>query len=203
MRHAPGPRFAKTQAMPTIDAGKVLVSRPSLLDPNFKSTVVVLFQHERQGGTMGVVINRPSPAKLSDVVEKIEGVRGREDVLWVGGPCQPNAVWVLHRRADLEERGSEVSSGIFIGGSPELLSTLLKTTMQNPASSVFRVVRGYAGWGPGQLASEIREGAWRVVEPEADVLFGAESELLWEDVLTRAQLPIRLPSGTLRRARFN
>jgi putative transcriptional regulator len=164
---------------------------------------VLVFQHESKFGTMGVVVNRPSPAKLADVVEKIDGVRGREDVLWIGGPVQPSAVLVMHRRADLEERGQEVRPGLFLGGSPLLLGELLKTTPQNPAPSTFRVVRGYAGWAPGQLVREIREGSWRVADSEADVVFGAESDPLWDEVLVRSHLPFKLPSHTLRNARLN
>jgi putative transcriptional regulator len=189
--------------MPLIEAGRVLVARPGLMDPHFKATVVLVFQHDRDSGTMGVVVNRPSPARLRDVVEKVAGVDGREDVLWYGGPCQPNAVWVLHRRPDVEEPGSEVAPGLFLGGTPALLTELLTTTAPNPGGEMFRVVRGYAGWAPGQLAREIREGSWRVDEADPEILFGAQSDPLWEDVLTRSQLPFRLPPEVLRRARWN
>lgn len=189
--------------MTALDSGKLLVARPGLIDPNFRRTVVLLFQHEAQFGTMGLVVNRPSPARLADVVEKIEGVKGREDLLWVGGPVQPSAVLVLHRRRDLPDPGAEVRPGLFVGGSPQLLIDLLKSTAPNPAPGVFRVVRGYAGWGPGQLQREIREGSWRVADSDADVLFGCEGEALWDDVLVRSQLPFELPSGTLRNARLN
>jgi putative transcriptional regulator len=189
--------------MSRVAAGTILVSRPALSDPNFRRSVVLVMQHDPTGGTLGLVVNRPSPAKLADVVEKVDGVSGRDDVLWYGGPCKPAAVWVVHRRDDADERGSEVSKGVFVGGSPTLLSELLKTSEGNPSPHLFRVVRGYAGWGPGQLSREIQEGAWRTAEAEPDVLFGDESDSLWDDVLLRSQLPMRLPADTLRRARLN
>ena len=130
-------------------------------------------------------------------------MHGREQVLWVRGPVKPSADLVLHRRKDVDERGAEVRPGLFLGGSPQLLVELLKTSGPNPAPGVFRVVRGYAGWAPGQLAREVREGSWRVADSDADVLFGAEGELLWDDVLVRSQLPFPLPSHTLRAARLN
>jgi putative transcriptional regulator len=189
--------------MPTVSVGKLLVSRPVLVDPNFRRTVVLVFQHDALHGTMGVVVNRPSSARLCDVVEKVDGVAGREDVLWVGGPCRPNAVWVLHRRGDVASPGEELLPGLFIGVSPDLLSELLKTTPRNPGGESFRVVRGYAGWAPGQLAAELKDGAWRVVEPDVDVLFGAASDALWDDVILRAQLPFSPRPAALRSLRLN
>jgi len=189
--------------MPLVETGKLLVARPSLLDPNFRRTVVLVFQHGAAFGTMGVVVNRPTAKKLRDVVEQIEGVHGRDDVLWNGGPVQPNAVWVLHRRADLDDKGEEVAPGMFLGGSPKLLTALLRSTPANPAPVVFRTLRGYAGWAPGQLAREVREGAWRVLDADPDVLFGAEGDPLWDEALVRAQLPFKPAAHVLRHAHLN
>jgi len=49
-----------------------------------------------------------------------------------------------------------------------------------------RVFAGYAGWSPGQLRSEISEGAWYVLEAEPADAFAAEPEQLWQMVLRRA-----------------
>jgi putative transcriptional regulator len=183
--------------------GALLVSRPVLLDPNFKQTVVLLFKHDAGEGSMGIVINRCGDVGVADALGQIDGAKGRTDRIWFGGPVQPNAIWVLHRRPDMDERGIEVSPGVFLGGSPKLLRDLLLTTAIDPAPSIFRVVQGYSGWGKGQLAQEIAEGAWRVADADADVMFGIEPDDLWEDVLTRAQLPFRLPADTLRNSRLN
>ncbi len=189
--------------MPSIGPGSLLVSRPPLVEPPFRHTVVLLFQHEAKVGSMGIVVNRCSSMRVADLVDKIEGLNGREDKLWIGGPVQPNAVWVLHRRDDVQDSGHLVAPGVYLGGSPALLRELMQTTPANPAPGVFRVVKGYAGWGAGQLAAEIRDGAWRVTEADGDVIFGAEADVLWDDVLTRAQLPFKLPADSLRNARHN
>jgi putative transcriptional regulator len=184
-------------------SGSLLVSRPPLLDPNFRRTVVLLFRHEAEEGSMGIVINRERDVKVAETLGKIAGIQGRSDHLWFGGPVQPNAFWVLHRRSDVEDRGLEVAPGVYLGGSPELLRALMVTTAPNPAPSIFRVVQGYSGWGKGQLEREIAEGAWRVAEAEPDLMFGTASDDLWEEVLTRAQIPFRLPLDALRNARHN
>jgi putative transcriptional regulator len=183
--------------------GSLLVARPALLDPNFRHAVILLFRHEDESGSMGLIVNRPSKLKVASSVGSMAGAEKRDDRLWIGGPVQQNSVWVLHRRPDLDDRGIEVVPGLFLGGSPALLRDLLLTTGVNPAPTVFRVVRGYAGWGEGQLKSEIDEGAWRVTDAVPEIIFGAEAEDLWDDVLTRAQLPFALPHDALRNARHN
>jgi putative transcriptional regulator len=180
--------------------GTLLVARPVLQDPNFRQAVVLLFQHEEAAGSMGLILNRPSRDKVS-TIGSITGVAARDDRLWIGGPVQENSVWVLHRRADLGDRRPEVVPGMFLGGSPKLLRSLLLTTTVNPAPGIFRVVRGYSGWGEGQLRAEIEQGAWRVADADPELIFGTESEDLWDDVLTRAQLPFNLPPDSLRNAR--
>ncbi len=171
-------------------------------DENFRRTVILLFQHD-DSGSMGIVVNRPTTYRVADLVQKIDGLEGRQDRLWIGGPVQPSAVWVLHCREDVSEPGARVAAGLFIGGSPVLLRDLMRLTPANPAPGVFRVVRGYAGWAPGQLAAEVKAGSWRVTDIDRDVIFGAEADLLWEDVLVRAQLPFRVPPDAIRNARLN
>jgi putative transcriptional regulator len=182
--------------------GSLLVARPALQDPNFRHAVILLFRHEEKEGSMGLIVNRPSAVKVSGSVGDLEGVE-RDDRLWIGGPVQQNSVWLLHSRLDLDDRGLEVVPGLFLGGSPVLLRDLMCTTGIDPAPGIFRVVRGYAGWGEGQLAREIAEGAWRVADADADLILHTEAEELWDDVLTRAQLTFRLPPDTLRKAKFN
>jgi putative transcriptional regulator len=183
--------------------GSLLVSRPPLLDPNFRQTVILLFRHEAEEGSMGIVINRQRDIKVAETLGKIDGAQGRSDRLWFGGPVQPNAFWVLHRRPNVEDRGLEVTPGVFLGGSPDLLRELMLTTPIDPAPSIFRVVQGYAGWGKGQLMREIQEGAWLVADADGELIFGLESTEVWEEILTRAQIPFRLPPDTLRNARRN
>src|SRR5688572_29870184 len=172
--------FVECSLMRKPKAGSLLVSRAPLLDPNFRRTVILLFRHDAEEGSMGIVINRERDIKVAETLAKIDGAQGRSDHLWFGGPVQPNAFWVLHRRPDVPDRGLEVASGVYLGGSPQLLRDLLLTTKVDPAPSIFRVVQGYAGWGKGQLMQEIAEGAWLVADADADLIFGSESQDLWE-----------------------
>jgi putative transcriptional regulator len=186
--------------MRTPKAGSLLVSRPELLDPNFRRSVVLIFRHDPEEGSMGIIVNRERKVTIADTLGQIQGAQSRADRVWFGGPVQPSAFWVLHRQPRASDRGLEVSPGVFLGGSPGLLRELMATTQPNPAPSVFRVVQGYAGWGKGQLAQEIGEGAWLVAEHDRDVMFGSASSDLWEEMLMRAQFPFRLPPDAIRNA---
>jgi putative transcriptional regulator len=59
-------------------------------------------------------------------------------------------------------------------------------TQEIPTSlTQLRVFAGYAGWGAGQLESELSAGAWWVVDAAADDVFSDEPEMLWQRVLRR------------------
>ncbi len=75
-------------------AGKLLVATPSLSDPNFYRTVILLLQHDEEGA-LGVVLNRPSTepleAHLPDWAPKSD-----PPIVFVGGPVAPEvAIGIL------------------------------------------------------------------------------------------------------------
>lgn len=44
---------------------------------------------------------------------------------------------------------------------------------------------GYAGWGPGQLDSEIRANGWLHVEADPQLVFGAGMDDKWEQAMLK------------------
>jgi putative transcriptional regulator len=48
-----------------------------------------------------------------------------------------------------------------------------------------RVFAGYAGWGPGQLETEVLSGDWFVFQLDEQDVFDAEPEDLWARILRR------------------
>lgn len=127
-------------------AGQVLVAAPSLDDPWFAGTNIYLLADD-EGGTLGVVLNRPH--------HRIEpGV-----TLWDGGPVGRDRIFVLHD--ELDDSRSVVVGDVAVAGEPSVLHDVLDG--QGPARA--RIFVGYAGWGPGQLDREIAAGAWILAEP--------------------------------------
>jgi putative transcriptional regulator len=156
-------------------AGKLLVSSPSLLDPNFRRTVVLMTHHD-EDGAMGLVLSRPSPLSVADTVPALADLPGA-DCIYVGGPVQTDVIVAL---VELEEPDAEVSPII---GSVGYLPGEGETDDLEIAR--VRVFAGYSGWGPGQLEQEMAEPSWIVVRAEADDVFAPDPDELWRTVLHR------------------
>jgi putative transcriptional regulator len=144
--------------------GQLLIAGPALLDPNFWRTVVLVVEHSEEGA-LGLVLNRPSETSIGEAVPELEELLDPEEPLFIGGPVQPSAVIVLGEFED--------------AGDAALLA------FDDVGLRTGRAFIGHAGWGPGQLDSEIERGDW-IVEParRADA-FSASPADLWSQVLTR------------------
>jgi putative transcriptional regulator len=157
--------------------GQLLVAGPTLVDPNFRRTVVLVGEHSDEGA-LGVVLNRASEATVGEAVPELAALVDSLAPVYFGGPVQPSAIVVLADFADPEEAGSLVLDTVgFLPAEvdPDELGELRRA----------RVFAGYAGWGPGQLDGELEEGSWIVEPARADDVFTNEPEELWAEVLRR------------------
>ena len=169
--------------------GNLLIASPSLLDPNFKRTVVLITEHNEKGAA-GLVINRPSPAPVSDLVPQLEPLVDDGEQVWMGGPVQTDAVLVLGEFVDLDEAAVPLFGSLGFPALDDPDEVVPVTTRR-------RVFAGYAGWEAGQLESELERDDW-ILEPAlADDAFTEAPEDLWSDVLRRKggvyELVARMP----------
>ena len=67
--------------------GQLLIASPSLLDPNFRRTVVLVTEHGDHGAA-GLVLNRPSESTVGDVVPQLEWLAAPEERVFIGGPVE-------------------------------------------------------------------------------------------------------------------
>jgi putative transcriptional regulator len=165
-------------------AGRLLVATPSLADPNFERTVVLLLDHD-ENGSLGVVLNRPSPVPVGEVLADWGELAVEPDVLFHGGPVSPDSALAL----------ATLSLGQGPEGDPVGFRRLFDNTgivdLDTPTELLsdaivhLRVFAGYAGWGDGQLLAEIEEGSWYVVPLHPEDLFAVDPGLLWPRVLRR------------------
>ena len=140
--------------------GHLLVAGPGLDDPNFRRTVVLVGEHGDEGA-MGVVLNRVSPVTVEDAVPPMAALVGPDELVYVGGPVQPQAVVVL---ADfVDPRRAEALVVDDVGFLPGELDDAADV---GELRSV-RVFAGYAGWAAGQLEGELEEGSWLVFPARA------------------------------------
>jgi putative transcriptional regulator len=165
-------------------AGQLLVAAPSMGDPRFYQTVIMLVRHDRTGA-MGIVVNRPLQerplaALLEALGEKADGAAGNVRI-FAGGPVQPELGFVLHsaeyRRADT----TEIDGHVAMTSSREILRDIAAN--RGPKQSL--VAFGYAGWAPGQLEGELMQGVWFISPADAKLIFEEERERVWENAVTR------------------
>jgi putative transcriptional regulator len=157
--------------------GHLLVASPSLLDPNFRRTVVLLLEDDDEGA-VGLVLNRPSETTVGEAVPPLAELADAEDLVAVGGPVQPEAVSVLAEWDDPDAAGSIVFEDVGPVPAEADLDGVLSTTRRR------RVFAGYAGWSPGQLRLELGEPSWIVARPRPDDVFDTPRDL-WASVLRR------------------
>jgi putative transcriptional regulator len=156
--------------------GKLLVSSPALVDPNFRKTVVLIAHHDDEGA-MGLVLSRPSDVCAVEAVPVLDGIPGASDPVFVGGPVQPEAFMVLAEFEDVSQAAAPIMDGVGFmpaDAEPEDLAILR-----------LRLFSGYSGWGVGQLEAELEEDSWIVVEAMAEDAFADDPDELWREVLHR------------------
>lgn len=158
--------------------GRLLLAGPTLLDPNFWRTVVLIVEHS-DDGALGLVLNRPSETSVNEAVPQLERLIDGDELLFVGGPVQPSSVIVLAQfeRVDDAALISFEDVGVLgVGADPEAMSAEIRRG---------RAFIGHAGWGARQLDDELERGDWILEPARVKDAFTSEPQDLWSDVLTR------------------
>jgi putative transcriptional regulator len=159
-------------------AGQLLIASPSLQDPNFSRTVVLVSLHSGDGA-MGVVLNRPSAVSVGDAVPALEDAVAEEEPVYVGGPVQPTSIVCLAEFLEPSAAGLLVIGRIGFPAPDAGVEQLAEVTVRR------RVFAGYAGWSEGQLDAELEQGDWIAHAALAEDVFTDMPEELWSRVLTR------------------
>ncbi|MDP0498759.1 MAG: YqgE/AlgH family protein [Verrucomicrobiota bacterium JB022] len=154
--------------------GNLLVAHPSLLDPNFQRSVVLLSAHTEEDGALGVIINRPLDKTLGDVrTEVSEGVLS-EIPLYEGGPVATDQIILVAWKWDMVEATFQ----LYFGVADETLQEM----MAEEPNLIVRAFVGYSGWSGGQMEDELKEKAWLVAPIRKDYL-DEEEEQIWRHIL--------------------
>lgn len=154
--------------------GRLLLATPSIGDGVFARSVVYLLAHG-DDGAMGVIVNRPLPAEVDDVLPAWVETVSSPSLLFQGGPV-----------------ATDSALAVGIGGETVALVDLDGPPPAPGALSALRVFAGYAGWSPGQLEEEVAEGSWLVVDADPREVFGGHPEALWGDLVRRQRGDLRL-----------
>ncbi|MGA7539865.1 MAG: YqgE/AlgH family protein [Steroidobacteraceae bacterium] len=156
----------------------LLIAMPSLLDPNFAQTVVIICEHTERAA-LGIVLNKPLPMHLSDVLLQMKLEPATEHIasqpVLRGGPVHTDRGFVVHRPGGQWDHTHKVSETIQVTTSRDVLAAMARG--EGPTDAF--IALGYAGWESGQLEREIRENAWTSVPVDARVVFELPYEERW------------------------
>lgn len=164
-------------------AGKLLVARRDLPDPNFARTVVVLLEYSRKGA-MGLVLNRPTDLPVSRVFRDMDAAKARTDIVFSGGPVERGVVHALQRSRTKIEEARQVVEDVYM---VSVAKQIEKSFRDGVPASDLRFYAGYAGWGPDQLDREIDLGAWLLMDADAATIFHPNPEQLWPRLIRRSE----------------
>ncbi|MCX4550785.1 YqgE/AlgH family protein [Streptomyces sp. NBC_01387] len=191
--------------------GRLLVATPALADPNFDRAVVLVLDHDGEG-SLGVVLNRPTPVDVGDILAGWDQLTGEPGVIFQGGPVSLDsalgvavipggsgpAVPGIDEPTPRRRPWGDASEGLRrrsdrddpigwrrVYGAIGLVDLETPPELLAAALGSLRIFAGYAGWGPGQLAAEVEAGAWYVVDSEPGDVSSPDPDGLWRSVLRR------------------
>jgi putative transcriptional regulator len=162
---------------PTLQ-GQLLIAMPSLQDSYFTHAVTYLCEHNDQGA-MGLVVNQPAELNLDQLLRQVE-IEPADDLplqtVFRGGPVQPEHGFVLHTSEHHWTGTRPIADSLALTTSRDILADM--AVGRGPLQAL--VALGYAGWGPGQLESELAENAWLVVPASPSILFSLPPDQRWD-----------------------
>lgn len=165
---------------PTLNlADHFLIAMPSMADPVFGGTVVYICEHNERGA-LGVVINKPTDMTMEKLFERIElslshdghmSEQSKQPIMF-GGPVQEGCGFVLHAPIGNYAASLKVTDELAFTMSRDVLEAFASS--EGPERLLVSI--GYAGWGPGQLESEISNNGWLTVRADSNVMFDVPVE---------------------------
>lgn len=158
--------------------GKVLISEPFLYDEMFGRSVILLVDHSTDG-TMGLVLNKPLPLSLNDVLKEFKDISNMP--IYKGGPLSTDTLFYLHTLKDVED-SLQIGKGVYLNGDFDAIRRYI--LQGNDIDGKIRFFLGYSGWEHDQLCQEIEENTWLIGSTSIASLMNEKgSAELWKNVL--------------------
>lgn len=165
-------------AAPSNLTNHLLVAMPWFQDSNFAHTVTLICEHSERGA-LGIVLNKPLPMKLGEVMSQMrltpEGEEIGERTVLRGGPVHQDRGFVLHRPGGEWDSSHKISENIQVTTSRDVLAAMARGAGPEDAF----VALGYAGWDAGQLEREIKDNAWLTLPMDESLLYTLPYEDRW------------------------
>lgn len=173
-----------------VRAGTLLLANTELLEPTFRRSVIYVVEHN-DGGTLGVVLNRPSETAVYNVLPQWAKLAAKPKTMFIGGPVKRDAALCLGTlRVGMDPAG--VPGIRHVQGRMVMLDLDSDPDTISPYVEGVRIFAGYSGWTIGQLEGEIERDDWIVLSAlPSDVLVEQRIDL-WGRVLRRQPLPLSM-----------
>lgn len=175
-----------------LGAPGLLIAMPQLLDPNFHRSVILVLEHDDEGA-LGLVVNHETEHRCRDVAESfgLDWTSGDEIFLRRGGPVEKQSLWMVHADRWRFDETMMVGAGMAVSRSKKALEEMFLAD-----ESELRLIIGYAGWGAGQLETELAEGSWIYTDISPGMIFEWPAASMWERALRASGIdPAHLVSG--------
>ena len=173
-----------TMDSPASLKGQFLLSMPNLTDPNFHQTVTCICEHN-ENGAMGIIINRVHHSLTAkDIFEEltIEYEAGLKQIpIHLGGPVHLGEIFVLHGPPFTWEASIMITSNLAMSNTRDILESIAMG--KDPQSYI--ITLGCAGWGPGQLESELKQNAWLTYPIFEENIFNMPVDVRWEEAVKK------------------
>jgi putative transcriptional regulator len=179
----------RTEATDTLE-GQFLIAMPSMADSRFEHSVIYMCSHSEQGA-MGLVVNQVARhLSLEELLIQLDILNDESAIrlppkirdmnVHKGGPVEVERGFVLHSDDFMLNQSTlTIDNGICLTATLEILRALAQGAGPNQAM----LALGYAGWGPGQLETEIQSNGWLTAEADPDILFDPDSGSKWHRAL--------------------
>lgn len=162
--------------------GVFLVARETIRDPNFSQTVVLVTQ-THDAHTVGVIVNRPTPLRLSQFYAEGVPTQNYRDAVFFGGPVMRQTIVALFRSEMPPPAAAfHVLPDLYLTMHPQNVERLLT----NADAPRYRLYAGFSGWSPGQLKSELERDGWYIVPASEEAAFRKDPATLWKELHDRA-----------------
>ena len=160
--------------------GKILISEPFLCDHIFGRSVILLVDHTKEG-TMGLVLNKPLPLFLNDILQDFNY---QENIpIYKGGPLSTDTLFYLHTLVGITD-SLPISNGLYLNGDFNAIKEYI--LQGNPIKGKIRFFLGYSGWEYEQLHRELEENTWLVSTESKDTIMNENAGTeLWKNSLGR------------------
>ena len=159
-------------------AGSLLIAMPSLQDPCFKESVILLLGHD-ETMAVGVIINKPTGFMQfgrADDFGEAELDKNSQLPVYLGGPVDSELAMVLHSHCRWEYESTQVINEYFsVSSNIGILEDISQG--EGPKYNIFSL--GYSCWASGQLEQEIQANAWLVGNSSLDLVFKTSPSDRW------------------------